>query len=47
MKPKRIFYATLGYATFKAGKLFAKQSVRNVARDWYKGRSTRLAGRRT
>jgi hypothetical protein len=47
MKPKHMFYAALGYTTFKAGKLFAKRSVRTAARDWYGGRRRRIAGRQT
>ena len=45
MKTKHMFYAGLGYTTFKLGKLFAKRSVRTVARDWYAGRHNRIARR--
>jgi hypothetical protein len=47
MKPKHMFYAGVGYATFKLGKLFTKRSVRTAASDWYKGRHSRIAGRHT
>jgi hypothetical protein len=47
MKPKHMFYAALGYTTFKTGKLFAKRSVRTAARDWYDGRHNRVARRHT
>lgn len=47
MKPKHMFYAALGYTTFKVGKLFTKRGVRTAASDWYKGRNSRTAGRHT
>jgi hypothetical protein len=28
MKPKTMFYAGLGFVTYKAGKIFAKRKVR-------------------
>jgi hypothetical protein len=47
MKPKHMFYAALGYTTFKMGKLFTKRSVRTAARDWYTGRNSRVTRRHT
>jgi hypothetical protein len=46
MKPKTMFYAALGLATFKAGKLFGKRRVREAVGDLREGRKRREARRR-
>jgi len=44
MKAKTMFYTALGFATFKAAKLFGKRRVREAIRDVRKGQARRHSG---